>query len=80
METRISGIPCIVKLDRVIGKYKPAKIYADPEDCYEAQYPEVEYSVFDRKGYPAPWLVKKLTCQDDARIQEELLEEISDAF
>lgn len=77
METRIAGIPCIIRLDRVIGRYLPAKIYAEPEYCYEAQYPEVEFTVCDRRGRPAPWLERKMTMAEGMAIEAALLE-ISD--
>lgn len=27
----------------VFGSYRPAKIHGDPDSCYEAEYPEVEF-------------------------------------
>lgn len=73
IESHISGIPC--KLDcEVHGRYQPAKIDAEPEYCYEAQWPEVEFEVLDRRGRPAPWLAKKLTDADIHRIENEILE------
>lgn len=77
MITTICGIPCVAEITSVHGRYIPAKIYADPDDCYEAQYPEVEWTVFDRKGYPAPWLEKKLTVEEAARIEADLIAEMS---
>ena len=74
METRISGIPCIVDYT-IRGKYVPAKIHAPPEFCHEAEYPEVEFTVCDRNGRPAPWLEKKMTYQDQQRIEAEILEQ-----
>lgn len=73
LETRISGIPCIVEYV-IRGKYKPAKIHAPPEYCYEAEYPEVEFTVCDRNGRPAPWLERKMTYEDEKRIEAEILE------
>ena len=74
METRISGIPCIVDYT-IRGKYVPAKIHAPPEFCHEAEYPEVEFTVRDRNGRPAPWLEKKMTYEDQQRIEAEILEQ-----
>ena len=74
METRISGIPCIVKY-KIYGKYKPAKIDAPPEFCYEAEYPEIEFTVCDRNGRPAPWLELKMNDEDRQRIEVEILED-----
>lgn len=60
-ESRIAGIPCIIAIIEVAGRYEPAQVYGPPERCYEAQYPEISWEVWDRKGYPAPWLEKKMS-------------------
>ena len=73
METRIAGVPCTVNYT-VQGKYVPAKIHAPPEFCHEAEYPEVEFTVCDRNGRPAPWLERKMTDTDRQRIESEILE------
>lgn len=74
MHYRIQGIPCQVELS-VSGRYVPAKVNADPDDCYEAEYPEVELTVLDRRGYPAPWLAAKMTSAEEDKIVERLLKE-----
>lgn len=73
IETRISGIPCLIEAS-VNGTYTPAKTDADPGRCYEAEYPEIEFDVLDRRGRPAPWLAKKLTQADTNRIENLILE------
>ena len=73
MQTHIAGIPCTVEYT-IQGKYQPAKINAEPDDCYEAEYPEVEFIVCDRNGRTAPWLERKMTDEDCQRIQVEILE------
>lgn len=73
--TRISGIPCSVEFE-----YSPAVEWrqhrfagAGPGDCDPPECEEFEITqVFDRKGYPAEWLAKKLTRDDELRILEEL--------
>jgi hypothetical protein len=77
MQTRIAGIPCTVDYT-IRGKYKPAKIDAPPEFCYEAEYPDVEFTVCDRNGRPAPWLERKMTDEDRQRIEVEILEDAQD--
>lgn len=72
MQTTVAGIPCLVKYT-ITGSYRPAKISGPPEDCYEAEFPEVEFTVHDRKGYPAAWLNRKLTQEDIYRITDEIL-------
>lgn len=37
-------------------------------------YDEIEFEVLDRRGYPAPWLAKKLSPEAVARIEGEILE------
>jgi len=41
-------------------------------DAIAPEPEEVEFKVLDRKGYLAPWLEKKLTTQDIARITREI--------
>ena len=70
IETRISGIPCIVE----ITSYYPArsgKWFRDGS-CAAPEYEELEFVVLDRKGYPAPWLERKMDDHDRNRIVEEL--------
>ena len=76
MQTKIAGIPCQVEVISITGRHLPAKIWADPNDCYEAEYPELEWRVLDRKGYPAPWLERKLTEAAAGKIEAELLTEL----
>lgn len=72
MQSHVAGIPCLISYT-VRGKYVPAKVDAPPEYCYEAEYPEVDWAVCDRRGRPAPWLARKLTQADRERIEEEIL-------
>lgn len=70
LETTISGIPCRVEL----LSYRP---YRDNrrghiDDWLPDDPVEIEFEVFDRKGYPAPWLAKKMTDKDIRRIEGEL--------
>lgn len=73
METHINGIPCIIQYT-ITGGYKPARINAPPENCYEAEYPGINFRVCDRNGRPAPWLECKMTDKDRERIESEILE------
>jgi hypothetical protein len=75
MKFHIAGIPCTIQVDSISGEYIPAHIYADPNDCYPAEYPEVEFTVCDRKGYPAPWLAKKMSAAESMEIESLILEE-----
>lgn len=68
METQIAGIPCTIRVDYV--SVTPPDSRADSDWDYEG-YTEFDYTVCDRRGRPAPWLAKKLTSDDEARIQDE---------
>ena len=70
IETRIAGIPCIVTLDRMFVQ-KPLGPNCDSDwDCYG--YTEIEFTVCDRRGRPAPWLERKMSDEDQSRIENEL--------
>ena len=73
MITTISGIPCLIRNIHITGDYQPARVHGDPNDCYEAEFPEVEFDVCDRRGRPAPWLEVKMTRQDISRIENLIL-------
>jgi hypothetical protein len=63
-DSQIAGIPCQINVT-YMTEYIP-KTWYDPE-CGG----DFEFEVLDRKGYKAPWLEKKLTPADEARIYEE---------
>lgn len=71
LQTRISGIPCLIE----VTSYYPAtpmKWFRNG-DCAPPEDEEIEFRVLDRKGYPAPWLEKKMDEEDRIRIEQELL-------
>ena len=72
-DTHISGIPCQCEVI-YYSPYIPAKItgtgFGDAEPpCYG----DFIYRILDRKGYPAPWLERKMTDKDEMRIFEEYI-------
>ncbi len=72
METRVAGIPCtarIIYVSVVEGNYS----YNAASDLDYYGYAEVDWELCDRRGRPAPWLAKKLTPADTARIENEIL-------
>lgn len=72
IDTHIAGIPCQIKIDSYVYQ-KPLGPRADSDyDCYG--YSECEYTVLDRKGYPAAWLERKMTDLDRERIENEIEE------
>lgn len=72
-ETKIQGIPCICQVTR----YSPAipmKVYGSGfGDCHPPEPGEFEYSLLDRKGYPAGWLENKVEEKDEIRLKTEFL-------
>ena len=68
MDTKIAGIPCTVRIDYV--RVTPPDPRGDSDWDYYG-YTEFDYTVCDRRGRPAPWLEKKMTRADEARIHDE---------
>lgn len=63
----VAGIPCIVHIDEyIVGSYS---YHAASDIDYHGS---VSFSILDRKGYEAPWLTKKMTPREEARIYEEI--------
>ena len=73
METRVAGIPCTARIDHV-NVVKGSYSYNAASDHDYHGYSEVVWELCDRRGRPAPWLDKKLTNADAARIENEILE------
>lgn len=72
LSSRIAGIPCLIEVISVVVQ-KPLGRMADSDwDCYG--YSDVEFEVQDRRGRKAPWLERKMTQADKARIETEILE------
>lgn len=73
IKTHISGIPCVI---RVISwePYVTADIGGPPERCYPAEGGYGDWEVLDRRGKPARWLARKITKQDEIRIEQEVLD------
>lgn len=71
-DTKIAGIPCQCR----VSHYTPAvpmRVYGPGMgDADAPESADFEYEILDRKGYPAPWLEKKIT----SRIEDDLFEEI----
>jgi len=74
MKTTIAGIPCEVRAVTLFvtkGNYSPQA--ETPDEYFGAR--DIEFDVYDRKGYPAAWLEAKMTEEDRWRIEDELIEE-----
>ena len=71
VEVRVAGIPCYADPTSVHIQ-KPQGRYADSDwDCYG--YEEVEFDLYDRKGYRAVWLEKKMDKEDADKIVQAIL-------
>ena len=68
MDTKIAGIPCTVRVD--YASVTPPDPRGDSDWDYYG-YTQFDYTVCDRRGRPAPWLEKKMTRADQARIHDE---------
>jgi hypothetical protein len=69
--TKVDGIPCQCL---VTAYYPSIPMRITGTGMGDADPPEDEYftySLYDRKGYPAPWLENKLTCDDNDRLLNE---------
>lgn len=77
--TRIQGIPCQVNVT-AFTRVSPWKgsAHTCPSSCDYYGYSEIEFDVYDRKGYRARWLERKMTLADKKRIESEILESRKD--
>lgn len=74
--SRIAGIPCMIDVTHY-REQKPMGRWADSDmDC--DGFTEFEYQVLDRRGRPAPWLERKATKDDEARILAEYLDHLKE--
>lgn len=70
MEARIAGIPCLVRiLHCSVVESDPGA--DNPDDYYG--YTEMDWEVCDRRGRRAPWLERKMTQQDAAEIETQIM-------
>jgi len=68
IETRVSGIPCLVDFEY----FKQEPDHRADSDWDYTGYIDIEYTILDRRGRPAAWLERKITSKDDERIREEI--------
>ena len=67
--TKIAGIPCNIDVTHYTVVKPNYNTWDSDLDYYG--YTEFEFVVYDRKGYRAAWLAKKLTDDDLERIENE---------
>ena len=68
----ISGIPCLIACTYLFVQAPMGPRADSDQDCYG--YSDVEFDVYDRKGYPAAWLERKMTDEDRDNIVTKILE------
>lgn len=78
VQTRVAGIPCIARVTH-FHLQRPHR--GSPHTCHSDLdyygYTECEFQILDRRGRPAPWLERKLTDAEVARIEEEITESMT---
>lgn len=72
LEASIQGIPCLIEVD-TCTVVKGSFSYNAPSDLDYEGYNTIEFTVYDRKGYIANWLEKKMTEDDISNIEEKIL-------
>lgn len=70
-DSHIQGIPCRIAIDNCYVQDADPSCTDSDADYYG--YSEIDYTVLDRRGRPAPWLAKKATDKDNERIEREIL-------
>ncbi len=74
LSTTVCGIPAQLAVHSVTHQ-PPLGPRADSDvDCYG--WTDVEYTVCDRRGRPAPWLERKLTERDHNELRAFVEEEV----
>jgi hypothetical protein len=70
-DSTISGIPCKIRIT-YWERHQSAILRADPGDSHPEEGGCGNWEICDRKGRLAPWLERKITGQDLARIEHEV--------
>lgn len=78
VQTRVAGIPCIARVTHFY-RQRPwrGSAHSCPSDMDWYGFTECEFQILDRRGRPAPWLERKLTDDEVARIEEEITESMT---
>ena len=78
MEVTVCGIPCQVEITN--ARYVKPQSYS-PYNCdsdmdYYGYWSNVEYELYDRRGYRAKWLENKMTPQDHTDLLNYITENL----
>jgi hypothetical protein len=72
LEASIQGIPCLIDVITCnVTKGNYSRMAETPDEYYGST--DIEFDVYDRKGYAANWLEKKMTEDDVSNIEETIL-------
>lgn len=71
---RVAGIPCIAAVTHFFCQRPLGPSAHSDLDCYG--YTEINYTILDRKGYPAAWLEKKITPSIEEQIEALILDDM----
>jgi hypothetical protein len=71
----VAGIPCIARVTHY-DPGDPGRLYGHPDDQYPPEPAELDWTILDGRGRPAPWLERKMDDQDIDRIGSALLRAI----
>lgn len=71
VNTSVAGIPCTVEVLTYLNVPGSHSYHAASDLDYYG-YSEVEWTLCDRRGRPAPWLERKLTPADEDRILQDI--------
>ena len=66
VEIKVFGIPAQAEITRYIPGL-PGKYSGHPDTWHPPEGEELEYQLFDRKGYRARWLERKIAGTDEER-------------
>jgi hypothetical protein len=69
-KNRVAGIPCIIRILHA-EPFRAGFFRGPPENCYPDEGGLIVWEVCDQRGRSAPWLERKLTKQDMARIDKD---------
>lgn len=71
LKTTVCGIPCQVEVNYYF--HKPPDYNNDASDVDYYGYTDTDFTLYDSKGYKAPWLEKKMTEEDMDKLKEEII-------
>ncbi len=77
IEARIHGIPCLIDVTHYAASL-PGRYSGPPESCYPDDPEEIDFTVYDQRGRPAPWLERKMNDDDRARIETLIREHMQE--